>query len=284
MNKDYWKAKVFSIGYRPSKKNKDLYWRNNETIIFFLDFANNKFERVTRNVFNFPLTFKQLKQLEEWELNRKLNEEKSRLAIVNFNVYHAKHIGEGVNVRVFTNREGYCKLCNKDLQKNTLLCKDCMEKQKPLFIEEAKHYLAKHINETDACFVCGKKLFCPVDNMIYNFCMENYSKYFLNSISEGYDLLERLNNHFNLYDEQNFLIKHHICYFDEFTIDVCPSCHQSIHKSKEECYKQYKPIDERIKIKSKYVLVNCAWCDGKARILRKEQEENKTGFFICSKH
>jgi len=280
MNKEYWKGKAFSVGYKPSKKNKNLYYKKTDVILYFLNFDyhfqkfgytfykteyKNGMLRCNFPNYKYPLTFKTIKEIPEWKRNRLLIQEKKRLGITGFNIFFADCVPHKIsslqNQTIYGDFyidqlyldlrfDGYCKLCNLDIQKNSLLCEGCRKNQKSLFIEEAKQFLAKQINIMNACIICGKKLYCPIDHLIYTFCLHNYKKYYFNDASDGYNILRKLNGYFKLYNEQKFLINHHLCYYDEVTIDVCPSCHARIHHSKDESYKQYRPIDKRIDINS----------------------------------
>ena len=272
MNKQYWESKAFSVGYKPSKKNHDLFYRKDGDFVFFLAFGRDRFEKWSEGHFVFPLTYMCLKQKKTWEINRKLNEEKLILGRTNFNVFPGVR-EYGTVFKVYTFVDGYCKLCNKDLKKNAKLCNACREKQKQLLISDAKKYLAKHINEGDACFICGKKLFFPIDYWIQYFSSRNYDKYYFDNISEVSNILQGSKKGFKLVDEQKLLIVHHLSYYDEFTIQVCTSCHAKIHHSTDEAYQQYKPVDERTVKQTKYMLVNCANCEGQARVLRSEYKD-----------
>jgi hypothetical protein len=251
MNKNYWKGKAFSVGYKPSKKDHDVFYRRSNGIVFFLIFKYRfksslyRLDNKIVKVFKFPSGFKVLDELEQWQIARALKEEQQYLRRIRFVVRHGSWDADGYFWETSTYLDGYCKICSKDIQCSSLLCKDCTKKQKKLFIEYIKHYIAKNINETRACYICGRKLSLSIDSLFCGFRSDTYRKYYLEHDDDLYYIKQKLKKSFKLYQPQKFLINHHLCYYDEFTIDVCPTCHARIHHSKDESYAQYRPVDSR---------------------------------------
>jgi hypothetical protein len=62
---------------------------------------------------------------------------------------------------------------------------------------------------------------------------------------EEYQNYEKANAILKEYGEIRKLVRHHISYKDNITIDICPICHTKIHHSRDPKYAEFKPIDYR---------------------------------------
>ena len=75
--------------------------------------------------------------------------------------------------------------------------------------------------------------------------------------------------------------EHHISYEKNETLFVCSECHMKIHKSDEEKYRKYRPVDKKIIPPSTYIKVPCRFCGKNAKVLRLEYKKENT--YYCSK-
>jgi hypothetical protein len=62
---------------------------------------------------------------------------------------------------------------------------------------------------------------------------------------EKYQNYERAKAILKEYGEIRKLVRHHISYKDNITIDICPLCHAKVHHSRDPEYAEFKPIDHR---------------------------------------
>ena len=64
---------------------------------------------------------------------------------------------------------------------------------------------------------------------------------------------------------------------------LCASCHKKIHLSKDSKYTKFKPVDDRSKMKRKYINVPCNGCSKNTRIeFKNYEEDNEYYCYDCS--
>lgn len=108
--------------------------------------------------------------------------------------------------------DGFCIVCRKDIQRDTLFCDRCfnIEFYKRKALQEYQDFLVA-VSKLKSCFVCKKTIFTTKTKAETPTDYEYEKWLFRYSPVKG--------------------VIHHISYFPESTISVCTDCHNLIHNT-----------------------------------------------------
>lgn len=109
---------------------------------------------------------------------------------------------------------------------------------------KALNHVLKQREKAPICVVCKVKLF-DFNNCLdqYFFKLHNVGKLTMQEVN---DIYTKMFYEYPFKKQDNCsLVKHHVNYILDITVNVCATCHGKIHGTNLEKYKKFKPYDKR---------------------------------------